>query len=182
MIAVRKGTNMDVRYINPFIAAVSAVFVTMVGAPVAIGTPYLKRPDESSDVVAFIGITGDIVGSVSFCLPTPTALRIARAFAQTEMPLDDPQFADALGEVVNMIAGQAKSRFEGRECHISLPRVLSGHEIATLDSCRTPVLVLPCDTALGRFRLEITITAARSTNSRNHSWTNECRISDLRYT
>jgi chemotaxis protein CheX len=171
---------MDVRYINSFIQGVSTVFVTMVGSPVMIGRPFVRRPDmDAADVVAFIGISGDIVGTVSFALPMSTALRVARSFAQTEMPATDPQFADALGEVVNMIAGQAKSKFEGRDCAISLPRVIVGKEMKLLDPQREPVLVLPCDSSLGRFRLEVTVSQTRQPAAKAEAWGNEQSVARL---
>jgi chemotaxis protein CheX len=52
---------MDVRYVNPFMAAVRNVFATMVHTEVTAGRPSL-RPQEnrSADVSGVIGFSGGV--------------------------------------------------------------------------------------------------------------------------
>ena len=149
---------MDVRYINPFIGAIKNVFNTMLDTEILISKPRLRESDESpADVSAAIGFTGQALGRVTMRFPLNTGINAASKFSDAEISQDDPEFADALGELANMVAGQAKSKLEGYDISISLPRVFSKYE--TEDSPpNAPVLVIPCDSALGRFNTEVTMT------------------------
>lgn len=149
---------MDVRYINPFIEAVQNVFTTMLSTDIVIGKPFVKGSDDNGNasVSVVIGLSGGMIGMIAMCLPDLTALQLAGKLAGQEMDLDHPDLADALGELLNMVAGQAKSQFDDLDTQISLPRVITGQGLKVLNS-KEPTLVLPCDSTLGRFRLEITV-------------------------
>ncbi len=147
---------MDVRFINPFITAVQHVFTTMLKTEIIISKPYLKSGDDrNTDVSAIIGFTGGAIGSVALCFPMRSAIATASKFAGVELNKNDADFADALGELANMVAGQAKAKLHGLRISISLPRVVVGEKINILDSKLQPVLGLPCDSALGRFTVEV---------------------------
>ena len=153
---------MDVRFINPFIGAIKNVFNTMLGTEILISKPRLKEPDEHfADVTAIIGFSGEATGSVAICFPIKTGVNTASKFVDSPVTQSDPEFADALGELANMVAGQAKSKLEGFDVNISLPRVVSGHGLQLLNSKTTPVLVLPCDSSLGRFSTEVTMVLSK---------------------
>ena len=157
---------MDVRFINPFILGIRNVFTTMLTTDIIISKPRLKEKDESnSEVTAIIGFSGDAVGSVALCFSMLTASKTASKFAGEEVGRDHPCFADALGELANMVAGQAKAKFEGVSASISLPRVIVGKNLQLLESESTPVLVLQCDSTLGRFTTEVTMAIAKKTAS-----------------
>lgn len=147
---------VDVRIINPFIVGIQNVFTTMLDTHVLISKPCLKKDAGAKvDISTIIGFSGDTKGSVAICYPLRTAINAASKFAGEELTLNDPDFADALGELANMIAGQAKSRFEGVQASISMPRVIVGQELRLLGYQNIPTLLLPCDSALGRFSTEI---------------------------
>jgi chemotaxis protein CheX len=69
--------------------------------------------------------------------------------------------ADALGELTNMVAGQSKAHLPEVNISVSLPRVVLGDQHRVLESASCPVLVLPCDSALGRFHVEVTMLTKR---------------------
>ena len=149
---------MDVRLVNPFILAVKNVFSTMVGTEVLISKPHITMGERPRvDVSAIIGFSGDAVGSVALNFPIKTAVNAASKFAGIDITPQHPDFADALGELANMVAGQAKSKIEGVSASISLPRVVVGADIQVLESKKTPILTLPCDSPLGRFNIEATM-------------------------
>ena len=137
---------MDVRYINPFIAAVKTVFETMVMTDVTVGKPVPAGGgnDPKVDVSAIIGLSGDAVGAVVLSFEMDIASSIASKFAGVELKPEHPDFADALGELCNMVAGQAKVRLEGLNCSVSLPSVIIGQEHVVSQSKSTPRLLLPC--------------------------------------
>ena len=157
---------MDVRFINPFMAGIKNVFTTMLSTDIIISKPRVKGKDESRpEVSAIIGFSGDAMGSVALCFSLKTASRTASKFAGEEIGRDHPCFADALGELANMVAGQAKAKFEGVSASISLPRVIVGKDMELLGSENTPVLVLPCDSSLGRFTTEVTMAIVKKKTS-----------------
>ncbi len=149
---------MDVRYINPFIEATHSVAKTMLEIETVLSKPSLKTGEEPpADICAVIGLAGDAAGSIMLCFPAKTAVKFASKFAGVEMTIDHPDLADALGELCNMVAGQAKAQLEGLKTSISLPRVISGKDIHAFQpgKGKDPILVLPFDTPFGRFRVEV---------------------------
>lgn len=149
---------MDVRFINPFIAGIKNVFTTMLSTDIFISKPCIKTSDcATADVSAIIGFSGEAVGSVAMCFPMRTAVNAASRFAGAEITQSHPDFGDALGELANMVAGQAKAKMEGVKASISLPRVVTGRDLQLLESRNTPILLLACDSTLGRFSTEVTM-------------------------
>lgn len=148
---------MDVRYINPFIAAVQSIFDSMLGVPVFISKPALKtRSDPRVDVSAMIEFTGNATGCVMLCFPKSAAAKIASKL--TDRPVSAFELAalaDALGEMANMVAGHAKAKLPQSDISISLPRVVLGANRIKSTSDQTPVIVLRCDSGLGRFSVEV---------------------------
>ncbi len=147
---------MDVKYINPFVGAVRNVFHTMLGVEVTIGKPYMKTDERASaDVSAIIGFSGDAAGCVVISFPMAVGAKCASTFGGEEMDANHPDFADALGELANMVAGNAKKDFEGVEISISLPSVIIGEKHTVSRSNTFPRLVIPCETTLGEFFVEV---------------------------
>lgn len=155
---------MDVRFINPFVASTKTVFKTMVATEINIGKPFIIRANEeqSADVSAVIGMSGDAVGCVVLSLPMATACNIATKFAGTPLNQGHPDFSDALGELANMVAGQAKAKFEGLNVSISLPSVIVGTEHVVSQSRAKPRLALPCACDLGGFTVEVVLVAEKA--------------------
>jgi chemotaxis protein CheX len=147
---------MDVRFINPFVSAITAVFKTMVHAEVSVKKPYLKQDGGAcADVSGVIGFSGDASGCVVLSFPTEVACKVVSAFAGVAIDSRHPDFADAVGELANMVAGNAKTGFAGLRVSISLPSVIIGKEHVVSQSKSFPRLVIPCDTPLGPFYVEV---------------------------
>lgn len=147
---------MDVRFINPFVSAVVEVFRTMVHMPVTVHKPHLvTEPGTRSDVSGVIGFSGDASGCVVLSFPTDVACRAASAFAGIPIDEKHPDFADAIGELANMVAGNAKKDFTGMSVSISLPSVIigKGHTVSGSRAC--PRLIIPCETTFGSFEVEV---------------------------
>ena len=161
---------MDVRYINPFVASICNVFETMIGMPVTVGKPALKQDQTAyTDVSGVIGFSGDATGSVVLAFSFDTAAKIATAFAGMDITPDHPDFADAMGELANMVAGGAKSKFEGLKVNISLPNVITGSDHSVCASKTTPRIVLPCSTEAGSFFVEIGMVVEKKTVGSNQA-------------
>jgi len=154
---------MDVRFINPFIMAVKTVFQMMVATDIQVGKPTIiqSKSEPKTDVSAVIGLSGDVVGCVVLTLPMQTATNAAGKFAGIEMTQDHPDFSDALGELANMVAGQAKAKLDGLNVSISLPSVIIGKEHVVSQSKQQPRLSLPCNSDLGDFLVEVAMVVEK---------------------
>lgn len=148
---------LNPKLVIPFVNSVRAVFSTMVGVQTTVNRPLFKtEPAPSYDVSGIIGFSGEIIGSVVVSFQKNAASKLVQAFAGAEMPFESADFADAIGELANMIAGGAKKDL-GANASISTPNVVigSGHHIARLSG--VPCLVIPCTTPVGDFAVEVCI-------------------------
>lgn len=149
---------MDVRFINPFVKSIGNIFTTMMSSEVDFQKPFVKSDStEKPDVSAVIGFSGDASGAVVLCFSKKTAEKIASTFACTELTIDSPDFADALGEIANMVAGGAKADFQGLSVNISLPSVIVGIGHEVVKSNAHPSLVIPCQSPFGGFTVEVSM-------------------------
>ena len=150
---------MDVRYINPFIGAIRQVFKTMANVEVQVLKPTVEQDGLSDvDVSGVIGFSGGATGACVLCFPGEVACKLASAFAGGEMSIEHPDLPDAIGELANMVAGNAKAEFEDLRLDISLPSVVIGkkHDITVTGvPSDVPRLILPCQTEAGLFHLEV---------------------------
>ena len=161
-----RGIAMDVRLISPFVSALQNVFRTMMCVEVRVGKPYVKRDDaRAAEVNGVIGLSGDATGYVVLSIPKAVACRVASSLAGVEVGVDHPEFADAVGELANMVAGNAKKDLRGLRCGISLPNVVIGQEQVVSQSWTAPRLVVPCKTLLGDFFLEVGLRVEKAAHA-----------------
>ena len=163
---------MDARYINPFVKSICNVFETMCGLKVNIGRPVLKiGHDPLTDVSSVIGFSGDAAGSIVLHFSFDLASKVASAFAGTEITPEHPDFADAIGELANMVAGGAKAKFEGLNISVSLPNVIVGHNHNVSAPKSSPRLMIPCETKVGTFAVEVGMVLGNVTSPANQTAT-----------
>ena len=149
---------MDPKFVTAFIKSISNVFSTMLQLPVEVGEPTIKTGDEHPyDVSGIIGMSGEVVGSVVLSFPRDTAERIVAIFTGEQMSIDSDDFPDAIGELVNMVAGGAKGMFGGHEVNISCPSVIVGKDHAVSRLKGVPCVLIPCSTDCGEVVIEIAI-------------------------
>jgi chemotaxis protein CheX len=87
-------------------------------------------PDADFEISAVIGFSGEVAGSCALRMSGTTAREVVSRLAGE--PVDDAaEIADGIGELANMIAGNAKASLEPREISLSFPEVIrgKGHEI-----------------------------------------------------
>ncbi len=149
---------MNSSYILPFVDSVNNVFETMLQLPVQVGTPAIKPHDTpSDDVSGIIGLTGDVDGTVVLGFPTTTAERAVAVFTGMEIAADHEDFADAIGELVNMISGGAKAKFAGKKVGISCPSVVIGAAHTVFGRKDVSCIRIPCECDLGVFHVDVAI-------------------------
>lgn len=143
---------MDASYITAFIESIRNVFATMLSAPVSVHKPTVQHDAKSNyDVSGVIGMSGDVTGAVVLSFDIATAEKAVSTFSGIEMTVDHEDFADAIGELVNMVAGGAKVHFTDKQVSISCPSVVVGPNHRIFQQKDMPLIELPCDCDFGPF-------------------------------
>jgi chemotaxis protein CheX len=115
---------MNAKYIAPVTAAVQNVFATMIDLPVVAGKVYFKKEKQPiTEVVSMISLSGPVSGFISVGLSSKLAVFIASKLLDCTIEGPGDNCADAIGELTNMIAGNAKSEFPDPNISISVPKV-----------------------------------------------------------
>ncbi|MCA9726179.1 MAG: chemotaxis protein CheX [Candidatus Eisenbacteria bacterium] len=152
---------MEELYVLAFRDAISTVFSTMLSVEVQVGDPVASRAN-GYDVSGIISFSGEMVGAAALCFEAGTAKNLVKSFTGMEIATDDPDFADAIGELANMVGGNAKSRFDGKNVNLSCPSVVigNGHQIHQRKDM--PLVNLPCTCSAGSFSVEVTLKESGS--------------------
>lgn len=152
---------MDASYITPFMTSIQNVFSTMFQLPVEIGEPRIKTDSKAThDVSGIIGVSGEMVGTIVLSMPQDAAVSIVALFTGMQMEADSDDFSDAVGELVNMISGNAKAEFQRKGVSISCPSVVIGSDHRVSSTSGTPCVMIPCNTDCGEVVLEVALREA----------------------
>ncbi len=149
---------MDANIINPFINATLNVLGTMASVNAKPGKPYLKKDTVAKgDVSGVIGLTGDTNGTISVTFDEGSILKIVSNMFGEEMNTVDNEIADAVGELTNMISGQARKELEekGRVFHAAIPSVITGKGHQIIHITNGPNIAIPFETDDGAFTIEV---------------------------
>ena len=149
---------MDVELAKPFIKAVADILQTMAYIEPRAGKPFIKKNSSASgDITGLVGLTGDgKKGSVSVSFSKPCAVAIVRNMLGDEI-LDIVQdVQDAVGEIVNMVSGQARAGLaqKGLVFQGSTPTVIMGDNHSIAHMAKTPIMAIPFTTDHGEFTIE----------------------------
>jgi chemotaxis protein CheX len=157
------ATAATAKLVVHFVRSIQEVLATMAGMTVTVGKPTVKvSPATSYDVSGLIGFSGDFVGSMVLSFKEATAEKLVAAFAGAPIPAGSADFADAVGELANMIAGAAKKSF-GSETSITVPSVILGHGHVVARLQDVPCLIIPCQSPAGEFAVEVCIKPQKAT-------------------
>ena len=152
---------MDVRYINPFLQAVYTVFETMLQTSPTRRTLSLAGGRvKSAGPVALIGMSGPAQGVVALYFPTQTVLTLVNRWLGLELTEVDATVTDAMAELVNMIAGQAKVAISAEmpvPIDLGLPTVIRGSDFDVGYPGAAPWIEMTFDSDMGPFTLRVTV-------------------------
>lgn len=148
---------MDVRYINPFVVAVQDVFETMIELPFQLKKPGIKK-DRTPDfeISGIIGLSGAVTGCVVISLKEGLALQLASILMQETYSVFNEDVVDAIGEITNMVVGNAKSHFPEDGCTISVPSVVAGRHKVSFPST-VPIINIPCNIGSDQLSIDVAI-------------------------
>ncbi|HHT72122.1 MAG TPA: chemotaxis protein CheX [Firmicutes bacterium] len=155
---------MKAEYINAFYLATQDVFRLMLDLEttrLAMRVTEELVPFREANVV--IGVTGDLAGSLLYSFPKNMALEMVRIMSGMEMTELDAFVTSAMGELANIISGNAMTRlFESNfRCDIVPPQILIGGG-QSLSMATPQAIVLQLQTSIGAFEVSISLRTAKS--------------------
>ncbi len=149
---------MRAEYINPFLKASTNLFRDYLGLKAKSGKPYLlKDPQELNEVSGIIGLAGDTRGAVVLSFSRETAIRMVSVMADKEYFALGNEVLDGVGELINIIAGNAKQDLLEFRIEISLPGVIIGNSNKIHWPAGIPVVCIPFNTEIGDFTVNVSL-------------------------
>jgi chemotaxis protein CheX len=152
---------MKAAFINPFLAASMNLFHEYLGITLRSLNPFVRKDPHSLDEVSgIIGLAGDTAGAVVLSFSRQTAMNVVSVFSKKTYTALTNEVLDGVGELVNIIAGNAKQDLTDFRISISLPGVVvgSGTHIHWPDG--VPVIAIPFDSELGSFSVNVSLKDA----------------------
>ncbi|PIE62640.1 MAG: chemotaxis protein CheX [Desulfobacter postgatei] len=149
---------MDVTLINPFINATINVLETMAFVTVTADKPYLKKDNVAvGDVTGVIGLTGVAQGTIAVTFEEKCILAIVSNMFGEKIDTLNHDIADAVGELTNMISGQARRELDemGKVFTATIPSVITGKKHTIRHYGGGPKIAIPFQTESGSFTIEV---------------------------
>jgi len=143
---------MDVKYINPFLIATQKVFKTMFNIDISMTKPLLKQERTTSgDITGIMGLSGDKKGAVAVSFSKKGVFFIYNALMGDGCNELGPEVIDAIGELTNIISGQARKELErvGLNLKAAIPIVIKGDKLETSFITKLPIVSLPFSFPVG---------------------------------
>jgi chemotaxis protein CheX len=152
---------MKAAYINPFLTATIELFERTFGISPQAGAPFIEERGHKHrwDVSGVMVLTGSAIGVVAIRLPRYLADKLlVKSGVQWKGEGEREQLCDGMiGELVNIISGNASGQLTDYDIEISLPIVVQGanHTISWPE--RAPIISLPFSTDLGPFMVSVSL-------------------------
>ncbi len=150
---------MKTEYINPFIKGAFSVMDTVLGAKPSKGELFMQPTTFNSQQCNIaLGITGQVQGNVTFGMSLETADKIAGAMLGQKIVEFDALAASALGELGNMICGNAAQQLHeaGWICDITPPTIMRGNNVQ-MAMLTIPAVVVPLKAEQGEIFVSIAL-------------------------
>ena len=149
---------IKVEYINPFLNATKYVIETMASTQVRAGKPAVKQGNLSWGIVTgIIGLASDkLKGNMVLSFEEKAILGIVSKMLGEEFTQINSEIADAVGELTNMISGNAKKELaeQGYAFDMAIPVMITGKGLEITQFSKGPVITIPFETDAGKFVVE----------------------------
>lgn len=147
----------DVALAKPFVQATINVLSSMTGLSPVPGKPYIKNTDKAQgDVSAIVGITGCKSGAIALSFSQSCAIALVKGMLGDAIEDIIPDTRDAVGEITNMISGQARATLSemGLPLQGSTPSIIFGANHSLSFPGQVTTVAIPFETDYGTFTLE----------------------------
>jgi len=154
---------VDQRFIEAFKSSAASVLGSMAFTQATAGVHYVKQDEQSTgDVSAIVGLTGQWEGSLSVSFAEACICGVVGNMFGEEIPAINDEVEDAVGELTNIISGDARRRIAelGVIIEGAVPLVVAGkgHRVRHMTSA--PIWAIPFATPVGGFVIELCLTPA----------------------
>ena len=157
---------MRAEHINPFIRSVIDTFDTMVSCKMHRGEIMLKpRCHREHPISGVIGMSGGAAGTVVINLSKEVALKAASTMLMDDIKEINDDVIDAVGELANMVAGQAKAELAEFDLSISLPNVVTGERHGICFPSSAQPITVPFSSDFGPLELVVGLESVCATVS-----------------
>lgn len=147
---------MKSEHITPFIESAISVFQTMLGCSAKLnGLEQLESYVVSYDITGVIGMSGSTSGDVVISFEKQVALSATEALLGGSYDTINDDVIDAVGELTNMIAGQAKAQISKSDMNLALPTVIVGRDHTIRFPSRIKPMSVPFESDWGAFNIEV---------------------------
>lgn len=152
---------MKAKYINPFLKASINLFQDYLNLQLESRKPHLlEDPQDLEEVSGIIGLAGETVGAVVLSFSRETAISVVSRLSGKSYNALSNEVLDGVGELVNIIAGNAKKDLLDFRIVISLPGVIVGSSYRIHWPEGTPVIAIPFDSEAGAFSVNVSLRDA----------------------
>ena len=151
---------MRQEFVNPFLAPAQMVWEKEFGATLkVVQAETVSVQYTTEDITAIIGVSGKLEGNVMYGFSDEVAIEAVKRMIGEEFSPRDPMALSALGEIANVITGNAATQLaaNGFTCDISPPVFLEPRG-ATLTSAVPRQILVTFDSELGRMNVRIGLT------------------------
>ncbi len=152
--------SMDVNIINPFINATRQMMQIMAGIEdfhkVALDVDLELK--AKYDVSASIGLTGSAKGTIVLSFTEAIAVELLSRLVGEKVEHFDKSACDAVGEMVNIIAGSASAELSkgvGNVIDRSIPSVILGRGHRIFHPPNIPCINVIFKTEVGQFAMQV---------------------------
>ncbi|HHY90487.1 MAG TPA: chemotaxis protein CheX [Clostridiales bacterium] len=148
---------MRAEYINPFYKATKDVFQLMLDIdPQRKDLRTVEDMVCSKDAGVLLGVTGDLKGSLLFSFPKDMALKMIEIMSGMQMDEIDHFASSALGEIANIIGGNAMTILAEQNCRCDIvpPQIFVG-EYKSFSMANEQALLMSLTTPIGEFEINI---------------------------
>jgi len=150
---------MDVKFLNPFVESVFVVLEAELNISARRGELSLTRSAYTTDeVTVLISLTGPVQGVVMYGMTEDMALKIVSRILGEEFEYLDDLAQSGVGELGNVITGQAAIRLSeaGYESILSPPQVIL-QKSAMISKVDFDRILVPIKTELGDIKVQIAL-------------------------
>ncbi len=149
---------MDERYVKPFTDSIEGIFSNFGFGDITRGN--INKKDSFTckyNLTTIIGLSGKIKGNVALSMSYETARKIASAMMMgMEVTEIDEISVSALGEITNMICGQAAIALSIQDLPVNItpPTIIHGDNIKAVIS-QVETIVVDISSSLGSIELNL---------------------------
>jgi chemotaxis protein CheX len=160
-----KTKEFDVNFINPFLNATQKVFKVQCFTEAKPGKPSLKKAGDPlllGDISGIISISSETFnGTLAISLSETVFVNVASKMLGEEIKAIDEGNVDLVGELANIILGQAKIELSqlGYGIQMALPSCVWGKDHKIKHFGGGVCVVIPMETEFGTFYSEVMTTS-----------------------